>query len=59
MTKTHAMLRLLEHGPLTFAEAREITGWPRAAVCAILQHLVVSGRVHARHISRQRCLYEL
>jgi DNA-binding transcriptional regulator GbsR (MarR family) len=28
MTRTYIAKRLLEHGPLTFSEFREITGWP-------------------------------
>lgn len=27
MTRTHALTMLLQHGPLTFPELREITGW--------------------------------
>ena len=27
MTRKHAALQLLRHGPLTAAEFREITGW--------------------------------
>ena len=30
MTRTHAAKRLLEHGPLTFADFLRITGWRKS-----------------------------
>lgn len=28
MSRTYALCRLLEHGPLTWREVQDITGWP-------------------------------
>ena len=45
MTRTHAALKLLEHGPLTWAEFVAITGWPRRAARKCLNWLIETGRV--------------
>jgi hypothetical protein len=39
MKKTYAGKRLLEHGQLTRAEFKEITGWPGKASDRVLQTL--------------------
>lgn len=40
MTRTHAAMQLLAHGPLTFREFAAITGWPSAACRGVLSYLV-------------------
>ena len=45
MTHTHALARLLEHGPLTMAELRAITGWPYNAIRSALARLIEYRRV--------------
>jgi hypothetical protein len=59
MTRVHAARRLLEHGPLTFREFHEITGWPRLVAVRALWNLVESGEATTDHISAQRCIYRL
>lgn len=43
MTRTYAAKRLLEHGPLTFGQLVEITGWTSAQVSTTLAALDKSG----------------
>jgi hypothetical protein len=43
MTRTYFAKRLLEHGPLSFAQFREVTGWPEDACEAALRGLVETG----------------
>lgn len=43
MTRTYAAKRLLEHGPLTFGQFVEITGWNAAQVSSVLLALEKSG----------------
>ena len=43
MTKTYAMQKLLEHGPLTLAEAREITLWGGKTTAHVLEYLKKKG----------------
>lgn len=43
MTRYHAAMRLLEHGPLTFREFREITGWTREVARLALVALIDAG----------------
>lgn len=43
MPRTYVAKRLLEHGPLTFAEFREITGWPERSCESVLKNLLLSG----------------
>lgn len=45
MTRTHATLQLLAHGPLTFRDFREITGWPPRVCTGTLAHLRFWGHV--------------
>jgi hypothetical protein len=45
MTRTHAAQRLLAHGPLTFREFVEITGWSRYACMKTLGWLQETSRV--------------
>jgi DNA-binding transcriptional regulator GbsR (MarR family) len=43
LPKTYFAKRLLEHGPLTFAEFQEITGWSHGHCAAVLSSLLKSG----------------
>lgn len=43
MTRTYAAKRLLEHGPLTFGQLVEITGWTYAQVSSVLLCLDKAG----------------
>ena len=45
MTRTHALKRLLEHGELTRAEIREITGWTAKEVSYTLCYLSEIGAI--------------
>lgn len=45
MSRTYAARRLLEHGPLTRSEFKNITGWKPATVSAVLGYLVDCGTV--------------
>lgn len=45
MTRTYALLRLLELGPLTRKEIREITGWPEAKLRFVLHGQTNVGKV--------------
>ena len=45
MTRTYIAKRLLEHGPLTFREFREITGWSPKLATKTLWWLQETGRV--------------
>lgn len=54
MTRTHAAKRLLEHGPLTFAEMLEITGWKLKQVDGTLQKLLKQGYVKRIGGARRR-----
>lgn len=54
MTKIHAMQKLLEHGPLTLAEARKITLWPGRSVGYALAYLVGKGIVKCKHHQQER-----
>jgi hypothetical protein len=38
MTKTYALQKLLEHGPLTREELRVITGWTERQIHSTLAH---------------------
>lgn len=61
MPRTYAAKRLLEHGPLTFAEMLEITGWNFKQVDHTLQTLIKQGiAVRAGRAGRtKRYLYGL
>lgn len=49
MTKTYALKRLLEHGPLTVGEVIEITGWPYCSGRKVLYRLVELGLVDKKN----------
>ena len=53
MTPTYVARRLLEHGPLKFAEFQAITGWPAPKCSRALKNLRRSGKAtcvnHERH----------
>lgn len=49
MTRTYAAKRLLEHGPLTMPELREITGWDIKAAWGAMEDLLKSGLVEFFH----------
>lgn len=40
MTRAYALTRLLEHGPLSFAEMVEITGWTLPTVDSTIRRLM-------------------
>lgn len=54
MTKTYAMQKLLEHGPLTLAEARNITRWRGRTTAHILEHLTKKGVAVCKHYQQER-----
>ena len=45
MTRTYALLKLLELGPLTRKEIREITGWPEDRLKFVLHGQNNNGKV--------------
>lgn len=47
MTRTYALLKLLELGPLTRKELREITGWPEERLKFVLHGQSKVGRVES------------
>lgn len=49
MTRDEAAKKLLEHGPLTFRELREITGWPGRSADQAIVRLMALGVVVAEH----------
>jgi len=59
MTRTYAARRLLEHGPLTFSEVQEITGWPKPVVDSALQRLCRRGVVRVVNCGGVRRAYRL
>ena len=58
MNHTQAAVKLLAHGPLTFVEFVEITGWPKHQCRSAIQQLILHGRIS---FTRQRgfCCYRL
>ena len=46
MPRTYAAKRLLEHGPLSMAQFKEITGWKPRQARRAMQNLVDAGVVH-------------
>jgi DNA-binding MarR family transcriptional regulator len=50
VTRTYAVRRLLEHGPLTFAELLDITSWPQWGVEQALESLEKRGFVRRFHV---------
>lgn len=60
MSRTYAAKRLLEHGPLTFAEFVEITGWAYRQAERTIQMLQETGIVvSALDVGCRRSVYEL
>ncbi len=58
MTRTYALKRLLEHGPLPWAEISEIMGGNKNTLEQSLRRLVAYGIVRHRNINKKRH-YEL
>ncbi len=58
MTRTYAAKRLLEHGPLTFANFMEITGWSKKVSSRALSRLCEFGQARLVNIDGHRH-YEL
>ena len=54
MTRTYAARRLLEHGPLSMAQFKEITGWNPKHSCNTIKALLMSGAVVATKCHRLR-----
>lgn len=59
MTRTYALRRLLEHGPMNAAELIAVTGWGWASVSSALTNLMATGTVQAVSIGRHRNVYRL
>lgn len=60
MTRTYAAKRLLEHGPLTFAEFLAITGWTKGAADNVLVRLRNWGLCQIVHVTgNHRRVYAL
>jgi predicted transcriptional regulator len=47
MTRTHALLKLLDHGPLTMGEIVTITGWTARSTRKTVSHLSETGRIQS------------
>jgi hypothetical protein len=45
MTRTYALLKLLDHGPLTMSEIIMITGWPARRARKTVSDLSGDGRI--------------
>ena len=45
MTRSYALLKLLEHGPLSRREIAEITCWTESQVHSVLQYLAEIGKI--------------
>jgi DNA-binding MarR family transcriptional regulator len=48
MTRSYALLRLLEHGPLSTREIEEITGWTKRQVQKTIGHVSQNGRINRK-----------
>ena len=60
MTRTYAARKLLEHGPLTFAEFLNITRWPASSAQLALEMLVDTGEaIRDVFPGQRRSLYSL
>jgi predicted transcriptional regulator len=59
MTRTYTAKRLLEHGPLTWRELLEITGWRESVLKGAIQNLIDSEFVVAEKASARRNVYRL
>lgn len=63
MTRTHAMRRLLEHGPMQIREICDCTRWSQDEVDDALWACIEAGEVRVRTVrdkllQRNRVLYE-
>lgn len=58
MSKTYALKRLLEHGPMRFAEIVECTGWEYRQVEVALLALLQSRRIKCRKDFHRWSRYE-
>lgn len=63
MTRTHAMKRLLEHGPMQIRDICDCTRWPQDEVDDALWACIEAGEVRVRMVrdtslQRNRVLYE-
>lgn len=47
MTRTYALLKLLDHGDLTMGEIIKITGWPAPKARQTVSHLSQMGRIES------------
>ena len=45
MTRTYALKRLLEHGPMTAKEIRDCTRWTSKQVHQVIDHLLAAGLI--------------
>lgn len=59
MTRRHAAKRLLEHGPLTWGELMEITGWSYNALRGAMSALMEMGTVVAEPHEGRLNVYRL
>ncbi len=49
MTRTYALYKLLEHGPLTLSEIVEICGWSKRTCSRAIWRLIEQGMVRREH----------
>lgn len=54
MTRAYAAKRLLEHGPLTFRDFMEITGWTIHSAKNVIERLEKAGDVRPENIDGHR-----
>lgn len=60
MTRAYAAKRLLEHGPLTFRQLLEITGWKRHEIEKTIYAMVDQGYLcHVKEFGTNRRMYAL
>jgi hypothetical protein len=58
MTRTYTAKRLLEHGPLTFRQLLEITGWKRHEIEKTIYAMVDEGElIRFKQLGTRRNLY--
>lgn len=58
MTRNNALKRLLEHGPLTFGQLVDITGWKVSQVRGAVSNLMADGTVQAEG-EKMKMVYSL
>jgi hypothetical protein len=56
MTRTYALCRLLEHGPLTWREVLEVTGWSYGVVKSAIWRAMQYGWIEP-HVRRGTAHY--